>query len=457
MRTLTDFFQKNESYRVVLLLTPAALNLLSLKGKSIDRFEKIWLRETSEETLRVRTFAFCKDKKTKPLLILPRSEVLQKELSLAESKNSPGFASEDEMQQWLEAQLKQLLPLPSTEMAYGLRIDGSDFQNKGLLYALPEKKVIQTLEFLHRIGLEAEEVLTEDQVCAWFFLERKETGTCLFFDQNEERLLCLLMENGTLKFSRSFSISSFGQDVLDEISFLLLESNQQPKKIVLSGLETESESLIRNHFLLPLEQLASPTGKNMPFSLNAAQYYPKYDFISLLPKSQKIQRLLKSYAALFRQVALALAFLIVTFGVFFMVRQSFVHFQVQNQKKLQTQYFSEAEEIQKILHSLEVFSRAQSSKVEILELLKVLSEKLPSAIRFQELQFSGADFSFKAESSSPQSISEAVQVFEKIESIKKVSLQHTRLRKRLNEDVFEFEIAGEAKWSVANEKNFTKQ
>lgn len=95
--------------------------------------------------------------------------------------------------------------------------------------------------------------------------------------------------------------------------------------------------------------------------------------------------------------------------------------------------------------SLNLLNEAQASKEKLLELLKDSALKLPSQVTIKELSLGPKDFFFKGEGASHGLISETVDIFSHMQPIKEVKLGETRLRKKLNEEYFEFEVTG--KWA----------
>jgi hypothetical protein len=101
-------------------------------------------------------------------------------------------------------------------------------------------------------------------------------------------------------------------------------------------------------------------------------------------------------------------------------------------------------EVREIARSLHQIEDARNSKERLLTFIKDIAEHVPASIRLKEFQAAGGDIVFQGESPSHMLLSETVQAFEKSQRIGGVKLEHTRLRKRLNQDYFEFEVT--AKW-----------
>lgn len=419
--------------RLVLELSPSSLTLVLFQGGKIESLEKCLLRENSEESLQKSITSFLKGKQFHDsLLLLPRSEVLSKELVLAPTNGS--FLKEI-----LEKKLESLLPYSTKEMAFGFSFEREGEELKGELLAIPEKNLKETLSFLARLGLHPDEIVTEDQPLLWLLWERKEKGPLLLLDQGENRLLSLFLKEGRNSFTRVFSRKDhpLSRDLLSELSFSLLEKQAKPEKILLSGeWEKEWEEEVRKHFGSPLERL-SP-------SFYGPAHLGKYPLTSLLPREEKLKKWRRERKKLFRDTAASFLLFLVS-----LVLASLLHLQGLTKEigkldqKLQT-LAPQVKETKAILASIELLSDSRVSKEKLLLLLKELSAKVPFSIRLKELRIEGKEFLFKGESSSHAYLSETVQIFEKLPMLEGVKLEEARLRKRSNEDYFEFEI--KAKW-----------
>lgn len=429
------------SKRLVIELAPSSLFLAFFGGKRLDGHEKFLLRETPEETLQRNVASFLRGKKFQDsLLLLPRSEVLSKELVLATNGSS--------VKEALEKKLETILPYSPKEMAFGFSFEREGEELKGELLAIPEKNLKETLSFLERLGLHPDEIVTEDQPLLWLLLERKEKGSVLLLDQGETRLLSLFLKDARPSFTRVFSRKEHPmlRDLLPELSFSLLEKQAKPEKILLSGdWEKEAEEEIAKHFGSPLERLKAKEGEDgLPASLYGSAYLGKYPLTSLLPTEEKLKKRQRERKKFLRDTA---ASLVLFLGC--LVFASFLHLHGLTKEirkldqKLQT-LTPQVRETKQILASLDLVSHSRASKEKLLVLLKELSAKAPSSIHLKELRIEGKDFLFKGESPSHAYLSETVQVFEKLPMLEGVKLEETRLRKRLNEDYFEFEIKG--KW-----------
>ncbi|MBI4115339.1 MAG: PilN domain-containing protein, partial [Candidatus Omnitrophica bacterium] len=100
------------------------------------------------------------------------------------------------------------------------------------------------------------------------------------------------------------------------------------------------------------------------------------------------------------------------------------------------------DEVKRIISTLQLIEELKLSKIGILQFLKEISTKVPSSIVFRQIKMEKDEFIFKGESPSHGEISDVVENLQEIPFIRDVKLEHTRLRKRLNLDYFEFEVGG---------------
>lgn len=431
------------SRKLVLELSPSSLTLVFFRGGKIESWERFLLRENSEESLQKSIASFIKGKKFRDsLLLLPRSEVISKELVLTQDNGSS-------LKDLLEKKLESLLPYSPKEMAFGFSFEREGEELKGEVLAIPEKNLKETLSFLERLGLHPDEIVTEDEPLLWLLLERKEKGPLLLLDRNEGRLLTLFLKGEKFSFVRTFSHKDHPhlQDLLPELSLALLERGARPEKILLSGeWEKDSEEEISKHFRSPFERL-KPEGvgeDGIALSFYGSVHLGKYPLVSLLTREEKIKKWTKERKRLIRDtLASFLLFLSSLFLLSYLHLQGLEREASALDQKLQS-LMPQVRETKSILASLEILSHSHASKEKLLLLLKELSQKIPSSVRLKELRIEAKDFLFKGESPSHAYLSETVQVLEKLPMLEGVRLEETRLRKRLNEDYFEFEIKG--KW-----------
>ncbi len=415
--------------RLIVELRDSNLSLLRLEGERGEKFEKIHLREIPTERLREKVASFTgKKRPPETLLLLSRSEVIQKEFVLAPGGETP-------LRQRLERKLEELLPYSPKEMAWGI--------SGGLLLAIPEKPLKEKLRFLAAIGLYPDEILTEDQTLFWLLLERKEKSPLLFLEANEERVLSVFCEKGKSFFSRTFPSANF----IPELSFSLLEKGARPEKILLSGeWGSEARSQIEAHFSCSLEKFEIPANGLVPSSLYGASLFGKYPAASLLPKEEKLKKRKEEKEKLLRETLSSFGLFFGTLLLAFLVQLAFGTREINKISREISRLSRELREVKEIRASLELLSKSQASKEGLLEFLKTLAEKTPSSIRLKELRIEGKEFRFKGESPSHGVLSEAVETLSQMSFLEAAKLEETRLRKRLNEDYFEFEVG--AKWKA---------
>ena len=159
----------------------------------------------------------------------------------------------------------------------------------------------------------------------------------------------------------------------------------------------------------------------------------------------KIRRWQETQRAAVREAAAA-------FGVFLSVSLVFAfmhtHF-LKNRnlaiEKNSRQLAGEARGVREMADSLAKIHRSARSKHRLLIFLNHLAEQVPGSIRLKEIQIEENSFVFRGESPSQVFLTQTVQVFEANREISEIKLEHTRLRKRLNREFFEFEVSG--KWN----------
>jgi len=429
--------------KLIVELRNSGLSLLSLERDSILGFKQIFLRETSHDLVRQEVSEFLRGQKPfVTVLVLPRSGIIQKELAVVAQS---GIS----MKEALSEKLGQVLPYSPDEMAYGCALESQGDKMKGLLVAIPEKQLDPSLETLEKVGLHADEVVTEDQTLLWLFLAKGEKGSFLALDLNEERVLCLAVFNGRLSFSRAFSkdvLSENLTDMLQELSLALLQADGKPRKVILTGeWGQEVVSAIRAHFAVPLEKIrmgGELVGCSTP--LYGAQHYGQYPLVSLLPRQKKIEKQLQERKRTWIETGIAFGCLV---SVMFMAFSVHTMWEGHQLRKLEAKIEALApivSKVRKIKADLMMIQESQQSKEQILQLLQDLSFKIPSGIQLTEMRVDAGEFVFQGHSPTHGVLSETVRVLEGIEALQDVKLERTRLRKRLNQDYFEFEVM--AKW-----------
>lgn len=428
----SEFIQKK---RLLIYLEADELSLvLTLKGKVVKN-GVIFLREASRELIHEKVAAFMEGAKpSESLLILPRSEVLQKELVFSGESVS--------LKERVERKLEEVLPYSRKEMAYGFSLDQDGGQTQGLLLALPEKRLKEKLEFLGNIGLKIDEIITEDQALLWI---KDEKGVFLLMDSEKRRILSLCGRKDRLLFSRSFPRKPEDPNelYLEEISLVLLERGLKPERLFLTGLWTdETQNELSRHFNCPIEKVGK--GAEIPAWAEGALSFGTHSYLSLLPEAEKIRKRNQEKKKLLLQA-------FGSFTLFFagLVLSFLVHLHVESHhiKKLEAeliQLLPGVKAAKEIQASLNLLNEAQDSKEKLLRLLRDLALKIPTHVKVKEISIGPKDFFFKGEASSHGFISETVDILSQCQSLKEVKLEQTRLRKKLNEEYFEFEVTG--KW-----------
>lgn len=208
--------------------TPENLSLILWGPSGALRFETIFLQEASREGIASKVTLFLKNEKPhETLLILPRSEILQKEV-LFEGSQNPAQVRES-----FEAKLAQVLPYSPKEMAYGLVLENEEKNSRGLLYAITEKKMQDILEFVSSLGIKADEVVSEDQTLCWNCFAESSQQSILMVDQSPERILFAAARHQRICVSRT--VPREKEDVnsaLSEAALCLLELGHKPGKVI---------------------------------------------------------------------------------------------------------------------------------------------------------------------------------------------------------------------------------
>ncbi len=416
------------------------LSLMRIQGQAMQKTETVFLRETPKEKIRAVVDSFlCGEAVPETLVILPRSEILQKELTFA-------GANPKEIKQELEVRLQSILPFSVKEMAWGIRMDSGSEKAEGVLMAVPERRIREVMTFLQGAGLDPErmEIVTEDQTLLWACLENQDKGPALVLEKNAGRLLALFVKQGAIAFSRTFECGeedgSLTADILAELSLKLLESDIKPGKILLAGAwSLEDQARISGHFSAPLEVFSAQE----PAPFWGAAAYGKYPYISLLPKEEKIQKRQREKSALEKDILKISGVVLLLLMAGLWVRAQGLDRANQKLWRQMQQASMPAAEAEKIVTSLERVHEAQNSKMKVLGLLKDLATSTPASIRLRELRIEGNDVILSGESSSYGQVSQLVETLEKTEFFKKPRLRSSRLRKDGGESILEFEVTGE--------------
>ncbi len=353
------------------------------------------------------------NKTEQTLLVIPRSEVLQKEMALSAVDN-----------------LAQLLPYSPKDMAYSLAASDS----RALLYAIPEEKIKRILEHLERNGVSVDEVVSEDQALFWFFRDRAAGGTMLVIDANMDRTLFLAMTQDAIILSRTYAPEEAIKNVLSEVSFWLLESGTRPARLFVSSPSMQEAAAGLD---IPIDVCPM----DMP---SAAKCWGSHACISLLPSQRKIQKWRHAQNKRVKQALFFLGLFTVCFSLLLSAHLFLLKAKKTSLEKESAGMATAISEVRRISASLEAVNEAECSKARLLLLLKELAERSPSIIRLKELQMQDKNIVFQGESPSHALLTEMVQVFEKIDGVKDSKLEHARLRKRINQDFFDFEVS--ARW-----------
>ncbi|MCM8774971.1 MAG: hypothetical protein NC930_01245, partial [Candidatus Omnitrophica bacterium] len=405
---------------VVIYVQEDSLWIAFVQGNRVRKYERILLHETPEEDVRRRVHSFLGGQRySRTILILSRTSVLQKQIVL---ESIPS----ESLQRVLDEKLEEVLPYPPDEMAYGFLIKGESKGVSGILLAIPEKHVRGMLNFLSRVGLDPDEIVTEDQALFWLSAKCAGTEDVLIIDQIEERFLAVFTRAGEMTLSRIFLKTGLddgcmGADRLGEISLIFLEAGWKPVKIILTGLwNAEAVSEISRHFRQTVEILEVP-GKirNFPSLMTGASLIDRYPAISLLPMREKLKKRHQNFfddiGRLVVSVAIFLCVLVLVFSFHLFVQKK----ALDRLGKERARLCPEAEKFKRIMELLASAETARLSKEKVLVLLKQLNSSIPGVIRFKELAIDGKDFIFQGESPSHSLLVDTVQKLDRMGSIKR--------------------------------------
>lgn len=423
------------------------MHLAGFEGGEVLKTETLLLHETPEEKLRSSVRAFCGDKPGEILAVIPRSEILQKEVLFA-------AADSGALKEQLETQLQSVLPFQVNQMAWGLWTEEPcDAKVRGMLFAAPEKKISETLNFLERLGfpLESLELVSEDQVFLWAALARREQGPVLWLDFNSVRLLVIFFRDGKLIYSHSFEGCSEDKvinEILPELSLKLLEFGVRAEKIWFSGtLSPEARNQLAGYFSAPLSDFtASPSFPAANPVMSGAAQFDRFPYISLLPKQAKLEKRQRTHQKMLRTVALTAAGFAAVFGLLFSVRLAALNGAVKQAEAEIAALVPDKGQAEKVLTAMKHVNTAKASRDTLLRLLHSMALNLSPSIDLQEIRVMDKEFVFRGRSASYNSISETVAVLEENSFLEKIQLQGTRLRRQGMDKFLEFEVRGQ--WQI---------
>lgn len=443
-------FPWSRKNQLVVRVTSSEMTLLHVKGSALSRCETVSLRETPVDAVRRKISVWLSNEKiTEITALLSRSEILQKDFTLAKG-------SEQDVRQELDSRLQSLLPFSVKDMAWGLRMEPEEEKMEGLLIAAPGQKVKDAMAFLSAAGLDTEilEIVSEDQAVMWAVLEAGYKGTSLVLEKNGSRVLAVLVKDQRLVFSMSFETDSSDSEALEclpEISLRLLETGLTPMRILTAGdLQEASRSRLAAHFSTGVEVLAAPRSRpglqGLHPSLYGALFTEEYPAVSLLPREEKAAKRLRDRKHLLRELLIAVGCLTALVSVLFWGRLQILSIaQAVTAKKIHA-IAGSAEEAGKVLSALKIVNRAQTTKEELLHFLADLARQVPDGVVLRELRVDSGRVDFSAETASYDSVSKVVDILEKTDAVSAAKLQSTRLRKNRGQDILEFEVT--AQWNI---------
>ncbi|MBI3317260.1 MAG: hypothetical protein HYZ85_04580 [Candidatus Omnitrophica bacterium] len=427
----------NKKERLIVSYRPDSLALLKVEAKGGMIFEKIFLREMPEAIVKAKVQSFVGSSKLEEtILALSRSEVLQKELVLTgPSENLRGR---------LQEKISELLPYSAKQMAFGISLEEEKDAANGILMGLPERNLREILDQLAEFSILPTEIITEDQSLYWHFLEKGENGPTLLLYGEEGKVVAIFISKRRLYFSRVFAGPT--EDMAEEISLLLLERAAKPQKIFVLG-QWDKASLegVTRHFSIPIEKLPV-SDESIPAVLYGAKFMDRHAPLSLLPHAEKLLKKQRTVKRTFRELILTGLAVFFAFILAFSLKAYSENVRLSQMESEILRLKPEIEKLKEIRSRVQLIETSQNSKANVLEFLKSMAEKISPKVVLRKLEIKGADFLFKGECPSHQILSETVKTMEEIEGLHEIKLERTGLRKRLNEDYFDFEITG--KWQL---------
>jgi hypothetical protein len=178
-------------------------------------------------------------------------------------------------------------------MTYGLLFERQENDAGGLLVAMPEQQLKETLTFLNEIGLSPDDVLMEDQILAGL----AQAKSALVMDYTAQRMLAVFVRGGKLIFSRTCRVPATREedqisDFFQEIAMAFVEINEKPLELILAGhWDAAWIPQVENYFSLAVRQpVSSAAGEAMETVLSQAQIFDMRNGLSLLPRAMKIEK-----------------------------------------------------------------------------------------------------------------------------------------------------------------------
>lgn len=434
--------------RLVFRIQGETLTALASRG-SFSRMSRFSLAGLAPQALRAEVSSWIGSVSGEHVtVLLPRAEILQKELTFA-------AATENEVRQQLDTRLQQMVPFPIREMAWGLRMEPGAGQMEGLLFAAPEQKVQEMLSILAEVGIEtsAAEVISEDQALLWAALENGVHQPCLVLEKDSGRILAAMIRENRLLFSVSFETGSRENGALEwlpEISLKMLEASVSPASVLLAGAwGGAEEERLQEHFTVPVAFFPRPLKRAdlepVPPSLYGALFSNRGPGVSLLSRQDKAARRQRQRSRFAAETAtLVCAFAVLAVLYYWGHLQILTMAQVLTQKKIETEAGA-AGEAERVLSILKVVNRAQNSKEEILVFMKETAASAPAGVRLRDLRVEGPVFSLTAEAEAYDDVSAMVDALNQTRAVSSAKVESTRLRKNRGQDAIEFEVSG--KWT----------
>lgn len=430
--------------RILIYLSEEELVFAKVSGERLVTSLRVLRRESSVEILAEKAKPFIQGKGPF-ILVLPRSMALQRSFEF-ESREPEAF----------QQKLQEVLPYRLDEMAYAAAQESSGSDSSSVtLVSMPEKSVKDHLFFLAQLGFEhVDEIVTEDQGLWWIARSLHPNKRVLALDLQPKKGVATFSQGNQLYFSRDYvcetpgSFEEVAEDFMRELSILLLECGKKPETLLLTGEVGPSlKGRLEAQFEMAAEAVVKPQAWNrIETSLFGVATKSHAFALSLLPKEKKIKKWQKSRVKLLTSTGiLLLLFVLMMVGVFELQSLKLRRAVEKTQSKIAA-IQPEIREVNQMLEDIEKRQRTSQRNAELLELLTYLSLEIPDVITLREFRLDQGMLLLKGESPAYAYLTDVVGILENSKILSEVSLEHSRIRKRLSEDFFEFEVSGQ--WKV---------
>lgn len=419
---------------------PGALSLLLFDRTGNLRYERIALDQPAAAEA-IKKFIPASGV-SKAILSIPRSEVLQKEIDLG---------GEDAGRDALQKQVCRLLPCPPAEMSYAVAVDTpkEGGVSRGLLYAIPETRLKDTLAFFSQAGIELDEIVSEDQALCWLLHDKAADTPVLLLDRMPGRTLALAVRGQAIVMSQSFEAGERPDNMLREIALLLLKSGHKPRRIYRSGnLTTEEIHEIRQAFDLEPEALPDETAGDRPIPalFSGLKKWNARPAVSLLPNRLKLRRNERVKNRLWSECLMALGLWIAVWTFLASCHLFLLNQRTSELKEESVRIAAAVSELRDKAATLDAVTAAAMSRNKFLSLIRELGVPARQSIHLKEFRWERGRIMLRGEAPSDALLADALQSWGKIEGVSEAKLERVQSRRRMGREFFDFEATG--RWTA---------